>query len=81
MSTDQTVPEPAAPSPKTASSVPLAARALVLLFLVVVPFRIVSTGWLPGDDALRHAATTRGLEWDGLHARLKQEGRLHLETY
>jgi len=32
-------------------------------------------------EALRHAATTRGLDWDSLHARLKQEGRLHLETY
>ena len=37
-------------------SAPLAARAIVFLFLAVVPFRIVATGWLPGDDALRHAA-------------------------
>ncbi len=32
-------------------------------------------------DALRQAASARGLDWDGLHARLKLEGRLHLETY
>jgi benzoyl-CoA 2,3-dioxygenase component A len=32
-------------------------------------------------EALRHAAAMRSLDWDGLHARLKQEGRLHLETY
>ncbi len=32
-------------------------------------------------DALRDAAIASGIEWDALHARLKQEGRLHLETY
>jgi len=32
-------------------------------------------------QALRHAAERRGLGWDGLQARLKQEGRMHLETY
>jgi benzoyl-CoA 2,3-dioxygenase component A len=32
-------------------------------------------------DAMRHAAASRGLDWEALHARLKQEGRLHLETY
>ncbi|UCG98222.1 MAG: benzoyl-CoA 2,3-epoxidase subunit BoxA [Burkholderiales bacterium] len=31
--------------------------------------------------ALREAAQTRRLDWDALHARLQQEGRLHLETY
>jgi benzoyl-CoA 2,3-dioxygenase component A len=31
--------------------------------------------------ALREAAVSRGLDWEALHARLKQEGRLHLETY
>jgi hypothetical protein len=44
------------PLPETHRSVPLAARAIVFLFLALVPFRIVGTGWLPGDDALRHAA-------------------------
>jgi benzoyl-CoA oxygenase/reductase BoxA protein len=32
-------------------------------------------------EALREAATTHGIVWDTLHAQLKQEGRLHLETY
>jgi len=32
-------------------------------------------------ESLRHAAESRGRGWDDLHARLKQEGRLHLETY
>ena len=32
-------------------------------------------------DALRQAAVARGLDWHALHVRLKQEGRLHLETY
>jgi len=32
-------------------------------------------------DALRDAAASHGIVWDGLHAQLKQEGRLHLETY
>jgi benzoyl-CoA oxygenase/reductase BoxA protein len=32
-------------------------------------------------EALRHAAASHGIAWDGLHAQLKQEGRLHLETY
>jgi len=47
-------------------------------FVYVCGLRGMEEGVL---DALRHAATTRGLEWDGLHARLRQEGRLHLETY
>jgi benzoyl-CoA oxygenase/reductase BoxA protein len=32
-------------------------------------------------EALRDAAVSHGLAWDALHAQLKQEGRLHLETY
>ena len=32
-------------------------------------------------EALGEAATARGLEWDPLQARLRQEGRLHLETW
>ena len=32
-------------------------------------------------DALRFAADQHGLDWKTLHPRLKQEGRLHLETY
>jgi sulfite reductase alpha subunit-like flavoprotein len=32
-------------------------------------------------DALRFVADRHGLPWKDLHARLKAEGRLHLETY
>jgi sulfite reductase alpha subunit-like flavoprotein len=32
-------------------------------------------------DALRFVADRHGLPWKELHARLKSEGRLHLETY
>jgi benzoyl-CoA oxygenase/reductase BoxA protein len=32
-------------------------------------------------DALRAAAAGRGRDWENLNARLKLEGRLHLETY
>jgi benzoyl-CoA 2,3-epoxidase subunit A len=31
--------------------------------------------------ALRDVAAHAGLDWDRLGAKLKQEGRLHLETY
>jgi benzoyl-CoA 2,3-dioxygenase component A len=31
--------------------------------------------------ALRDVAQSAGLDWDALGARLKSEGRLHLETY
>jgi benzoyl-CoA oxygenase/reductase BoxA protein len=47
-------------------------------FVYVCGLRGMEDGVL---DALRHAAQARGLDWDGLHARLKQDGRLHLETY
>ena len=32
-------------------------------------------------EALREAAVSHGLAWEALHSQLKQEGRLHLETY
>jgi benzoyl-CoA oxygenase/reductase BoxA protein len=47
-------------------------------FVFVCGLRGMEDGVL---DALRNAAAGRGLDWDALHARLKQEGRLHLETY
>jgi benzoyl-CoA oxygenase/reductase BoxA protein len=47
-------------------------------FIFVCGLRGMEDGVL---DALRHAAASRGLDWVDLHARLKQEGRLHLETY
>jgi hypothetical protein len=40
------------------------ARCLVLLLLAVVPLRIVAAGYLPTDDALRHAAkAVSGRPW------------------
>jgi len=37
-------------------SVPLLARGIVFACLAVIPFRILAHGYMPGDDALRHAA-------------------------
>jgi benzoyl-CoA oxygenase/reductase BoxA protein len=47
-------------------------------YLYVCGLRGMEEGVL---EALTFAAGSRGLDWDGLHARLKQQGRLHLETY
>jgi len=47
-------------------------------FTYVCGLRGMESGVL---EALREAAGQRGLDWDTLHARLMQEGRLHLETY
>lgn len=44
--------------------IPAAARALALAALVVIPLRILAQGYLPGDDALRHAAkAVSGRDW------------------
>jgi hypothetical protein len=32
-------------------------------------------------EALRDVSATHGIDWPGLHARMKTEGRLHFETY
>ncbi len=57
--------EPAVvPTAEASSAVPLAARAVVFLFLALIPFRVVSIGYVPGDDALRHAAkAVSGRDW------------------
>jgi benzoyl-CoA oxygenase/reductase BoxA protein len=47
-------------------------------YVYVCGVRGMETGVL---DVLRDAAIASGLAWDTLHAQLKQEGRLHLETY
>ncbi len=36
--------------------VPLTAWVIVVFLLVVIPFKVISYGYLPPDDALRHAA-------------------------
>jgi hypothetical protein len=44
--------------------VPLAAWVVVILLLLVIPLKVVSYGYLPGDDALRHAAkAVSGKSW------------------
>jgi hypothetical protein len=44
--------------------VPLAAWALVILVILFIPLKVISYGYLPGDDALRHAAkAVSGKPW------------------
>ncbi|HEX7576419.1 MAG TPA: hypothetical protein VF430_00110 [Verrucomicrobiae bacterium] len=44
--------------------VPLAAWAIVILLLLVIPLKVISYGYLPADDALRHAAkAVSGKSW------------------
>src|SRR5438132_10763648 len=44
--------------------VPLAAWAIVLLLLLIIPLKVIGYGYLPPDDALRHAAkAVSGKDW------------------
>ena len=44
--------------------VPLIAWLAVILVIVIIPFKIIGMGYLPGDDALRHAAkAVSGKSW------------------
>jgi hypothetical protein len=44
--------------------VPLAAWTIVILLLLIIPLKVISYGYLPGDDALRHAAkAVSGKSW------------------
>jgi hypothetical protein len=44
--------------------VPLAVWALVILVILAIPLKIIGYGYLPGDDALRHAAkAVSGKPW------------------
>jgi hypothetical protein len=44
--------------------VPLLVWAVVLFVIVAIPFKIIGYGYLPGDDALRHAAkAVSGKSW------------------
>ena len=62
--TDASSEPQAVPTAEAKSAVPLAVRAVVFLFLALIPFRIVSIGYVPGDDALRHAAkAVSGRDW------------------
>ena len=45
--------------------VPLAAWVIVLLTILAIPLKVISYGYLPADDALRHAAkAVSGKSWD-----------------
>src|SRR5438552_2617237 len=44
--------------------VPLAVWAIVFFVILVIPLKIIDYGYLPGDDALRHAAkAVSGKSW------------------
>ena len=44
--------------------IPLAVWAIVILVILVIPLKIIGYGYLPGDDALRHAAkAVSGKSW------------------
>ncbi len=44
--------------------VPLAAWMIVILLLLIIPLKVISYGYLPADDALRHAAkAVSGKAW------------------
>jgi hypothetical protein len=44
--------------------VPLTVWVIVVLVIIVIPLKIISYGYLPGDDALRHAArAVSGKPW------------------
>jgi hypothetical protein len=44
--------------------VPLAVWAIVILVILAIPLKIIGYGYLPGDDALRHAAkAVSGKSW------------------
>jgi len=44
--------------------IPLAAWVIVVLTILMIPLRVIQYGYLPGDDALRHAAeAVSGKSW------------------
>ena len=51
-------------SPKMKRYVPLAVWIVAVFTILLIPFKIISYGFLPGDDALRHAAkAVSGKTW------------------
>ena len=62
--TDDHVNSNASPLDSLRRYVPLAVWAIVLLVLLIIPLKIIEYGFLPGDDALRHAAkVVSGKPW------------------
>ncbi len=44
--------------------VPLAVWAIIILLILIIPFKVIGYGYLPADDALRHAAyAVSGKTW------------------
>ena len=57
-------PSPAPPLAAVRRYVPLAVWAIVILVMLFIPLRIIQYGYLPSDDALRHAAkAVSGKPW------------------
>ncbi len=62
--TEANAPANASPLDALRRYVPLAVWAVVILVILVIPLRIIEYGFLPGDDALRHAAkAVSGKPW------------------
>ncbi|HTY88214.1 MAG TPA: hypothetical protein VMB80_12170 [Candidatus Acidoferrum sp.] len=62
--TDDNAHHDAAPLEALRRYVPLAVWAIVILAILAIPLRIISYGYLPADDALRHAAkAVSGKPW------------------
>src|SRR5208282_5906400 len=57
-------PSTASPLDVVRRYVPLAVWAIVILVILAIPLKVISYGFLPGDDALRHAAkAVSGKPW------------------
>lgn len=60
-------PRPAPPLDFLKRYVPLAVWTAVILVILAIPLKIISYGYLPGDDALRHAAkAVSGKSWSDI---------------
>ena len=65
--TDDPGNHPAPPLEALRRYVPLAVWVIVILVLLAIPLKIISYGYLPGDDALRHAAkAVSGKSWSDI---------------
>lgn len=48
-------------------AVRLLVLCLVLACLVIIPMRVIGHGYMPGDDAMRHAGKViSGKDWDAI---------------
>src|ERR1041385_5000675 len=71
-------------APAIARYVPLGAWVIVIMTVILIPSKIISYGYLPQDDALRHAAkAVSGKPWSEILVRSEEhtselQSRLHL---